>query len=237
MFTYLLEDLAEAYTPEIRSALSIGLGVGIVPMRLAERGVTVDVVEINPAVVKVARDFFDCRPELFRTLELTDARYFLNQTTNQYDTIILDAFLGDSSPVHLMSREAFESMRRLLQPDGTLVINAFVDFRPSRDFFGTSLYRTLRSVFREVRVHSAGAGGNVFFVASDRTPLRPLRAPDFENVHASVRRQAVAAYAGTLEPNPDRGMVLTDDFNPMEARDASNREEIRRHLARGAREL
>ena len=236
MFTYLLQDLAESYTPEIRSALCVGLGVGIVPMRFAEQGVAVDVVEINPAVVTVARDYFDCRPELFRQLELTDARYFLNQTTNRYDTIILDAFLGDSSPVHLMTREAFESMHRLLQPNGTLVINCFVEFRPARDFFGTSLNQTLRSVFRGVRVHSAG-GGNVFFVASDREDLRPLRTPDFDRVHPSVRRQAVAAYGGIVEPNLKRGMILTDDFNPVEARDASNREEIRRHLAHGARAL
>jgi spermidine synthase len=236
MFTYLLQDLAESYTPQIRSALCIGLGVGIVPMRFAEQGVAVDVVEINPAVVKVASDYFHCRPELFRQLELTDARYFLNQTTNQYDTIILDAFLGDSSPVHLMTREAFESMHRLLRPNGTLVINCFVDFRPPRDFFGTSLHQTLRGVFREVRVHSAG-GGNVFFVASDRQDFRPLRTPDFDRVHSSVRRQAVTAYGGMVEPNPKRGMILTDDFNPVEARDAGNREEIRRHLARGARAL
>jgi hypothetical protein len=52
-----------------------------------------------------------------------------------------------------------------------------------------------------------------------------------------VRRQSVAAYAGTVEPNPNRGMILTDDFNPVEARDAANREEIRRHLARSARAL
>jgi hypothetical protein len=64
-----------------------------------------------------------------------------------------------------------------------------------------------------------------------------LRTPDFERVHPAVRRQARAAYAGMVEPNPGRGMVLTDDFNPMEARDAANREEIRRHLARSAREL
>ncbi len=236
MFTYLLEELAEVYTPEIRSALCVGLGVGIVPMRLAARGVAVDVVEINPAVVKVARDYFDCRPDSFRTLALTDARYFFHQTTNRYDTIILDAFLGDSTPVHLMTREAFESMRRLLQPNGTLVINCFVEFRPSRDFFGTSMYQTLRSVFREVRIHASG-GGNVFFVASDREPLRPLRTPDFERVHPAVRRQTMAAYAGTVEPNPNRGIVLTDDFNPVEARDAANREEIRRHLARSARTL
>ncbi len=236
MFTYLLQELAESYTPEIRNVLCIGLGVGIVPMRFAEEGKVVDVVEINPAVVKVARDYFDCRPELFRQLELTDARYFLNQTTNRYDTIILDAFLGDSSPVHLMTREAFESMHRALRPYGTLVINCFVEFRPSRDFFGTSLNQTLRSVFREVRVHSAG-GGNVFFVASDREGLGPLRTPDFDRVHFAVRRQAEGAYAETLEPNPRRGMILRDDFNPVEARDAANREEIRRHLALGARAL
>jgi spermidine synthase len=236
MFTYLLEELAEVYTMEIRSALCIGLGVGIVPMRWAERGVAVDVVDINPAVVEMAKGFFNCRPEMFRELALTDARYYLNQTTNRYDTIILDAFLGDSNPVHLMSREAFESMQRALQPNGTLVINCFVEFRTGRDFFGTSMYRTLRSVFRDVRIHSAG-GGNVFFVASDREILKPLREPDFERIHPAVQRQAQAAYAGRVEPNPNQGMVLTDDFNPVEARDAANREEIRRHLARSAREL
>lgn len=236
MFTYLLEELAEGYTPEIRSALCIGLGIGIVPMRWVERGVAVDVVDINPAVVEMAKGFFHCRPELFRELALTDARYYLNQTTNRYDAIILDAFLGDSNPVHLMSREAFESMRRSLQTNGTLVINCFVEFRPGRDFFGASMYQTLRSVFREVRIHSAG-GGNVFFVASDREDLRPLREPDFERIHPAVRRQAQMAYAGRVEPNPNRGIILTDDFNPVEARDAANREEIRRHLARSAREL
>jgi hypothetical protein len=98
------------------------------------------------------------------------------------------------------------------------------------------MYRTLRSVFRDVRIHSAG-GGNVFFVASDRETLKPLREPDFERIHPAVQRQAQAAYAGRVEPNPNQGMVLTDDFNPVEARDAANREEIRRHLARSAREL
>jgi hypothetical protein len=98
------------------------------------------------------------------------------------------------------------------------------------------MYQTLRSVFREVRVHGV-SGGNVFFVASDRAEFQPLRAPDFERIHPSVRRHAMAAYAARLEPNPRRGIVLTDDFNPVEAWDAANREGIRRHLARTARVL
>jgi spermidine synthase len=229
MFTYLLHELAVVYTPEIRDALCIGLGVGIVPATFVHHGVKVDVVEINPPVVDVARDYFDCPVEELNVV-LGDGRYFLHRSTNRYDTIVLDAFLGDSSPVHLMTREAFEAMRRLLRPEGTLVINCFVDFAPGRDFFGASLYQTLDSVFREVRIHGTG-NGNVFFVASDRTDLRPLREPDFAKVHPSVRRQAVSAYATLLRADPLRGRILTDDFNPVEFYDAANREQIRRQLA------
>ena len=35
------------------------MGVGIVPMQFANEGAKVDAVEINPAVVPVAEEFFD----------------------------------------------------------------------------------------------------------------------------------------------------------------------------------
>ena len=50
MFTYMLHDLARAYTSNLTDVLCIGLGVGIVPMQFAREGIGVDVVEINPAV-------------------------------------------------------------------------------------------------------------------------------------------------------------------------------------------
>ena len=82
----------------------------------------------------MARRYFDCDLEQFR-LFFDDGRHFLNLSTNRFDAIILDAFLGDSSPVHLMTQEAFRSMRDRLQPGGTLVINCFVDFSSGKDFF------------------------------------------------------------------------------------------------------
>src|SRR5207249_2298409 len=128
LFTYMLHDLARAYTRRIDRALCIGLGMGIVPTRLAREGIRVDVVEINPAVAPVAKEYFGCEPERFR-LETADGRDWVNRTTNRYDAILLDAILGDSSPSHLLTREAFDAMRRVLQPGGTLVINSFADFR------------------------------------------------------------------------------------------------------------
>ena len=75
-------------------------------------------------MVPVAVRFFDLEPDKLH-ITIDDGRHFLNRCHKQYDTIVLDAFLGDSSPSHLMTREAFAAMRRVLRPGGTLVINAF----------------------------------------------------------------------------------------------------------------
>ena len=114
-FTYVLAGLARAYTTNIHDVLCIGLGVGIVPMEFARAGARVDVVEINPAVVPVAVRFFDLQTNRLN-LTIDDGRHFLNRCRKQYDVVVLDAFLGDSSPSHLMTREAFASIRRVLRP-------------------------------------------------------------------------------------------------------------------------
>jgi len=236
MFTYMLYGLANAYTPRITNVLCIGLGVGIVPMEFARDGARVDVVEINPAVVPLATKFFDLEPARLNIV-YGDGRHFLNECNRKYDTISLDAFLGDSSPSHLMSREAFASMKRVLNPDGTLVINTFANLERSDDFFAASLSKTLSSVFRSVRIHNGREGGNTMFVASDRADLTPMREFDFARVHAWLVPSVREAFEGLRETDPARGIVLTDDFNPVEFHDARNREGLRRMLAMEVRKL
>jgi len=235
MFTYMLYGLANAYTPGITNVLCIGLGVGIVPMEYVRDGAKVDVVEINPAVVPLATKYFDLEPAKLN-ITYGDGRHFLNECNRKYDTISLDAFLGDSSPSHLMSREAFASMKRVLHPHGTLVINTFADLNRGHDFFAASLSKTLGSVFRSVRIH-AGRGGNTMFVASDRADLAPVREFDFSRVHASTAWSVQEAFAGLRETDPAHGIVLTDDFNPVEFYDAKNREELRKNLVVQVRDL
>ncbi len=229
LFTYMLHGLAHAYASNITDVLCIGLGVGIVPMEFAREGAKVDVVEINPAVVPLGRAYFDLKPEMLN-LTIGDGRYFLNGCRKQYDAVILDAFLGDSSPSHLMTREAFAAMARVLRPGGVLVVNSFGNFDQGRDFFTASLHKTLKAVFPSVRIHS-NRGGNVLFVAALRPGLEFVHTPDLSEVHESVRRLVEAAYTSVMDTNPDHGRVLTDDFNPAEFYDAKNREMIRRNLA------
>jgi spermidine synthase len=234
-FTYALSGLARAYTTNINDVLCIGLGVGIVPMELARQGARVDVVEINPAVVPVAVRFFDLETNRIN-LTLGDGRPFLNRCRKQYDVVVLDAFLGDSSPSHLLTREAFGAIRRVLRPGGTLVINSFGRLEDGRDFFAASLNKTLRTVFRSARMHTSGDGG-MFFAAADRAPLEFVHAPDVANVHPEVLGDTEATYAGIVDPLPDHGQVLTDDYNPAEFYDARNREDLRRRLAKASKEM
>lgn len=229
MFTYMLHGLARAYTEKITDVLCIGLGVGIVPMEFSKEGARVDVVEINPHVVPIAERHFDLKPERLNIF-ICDGRYYLNQCDKQYDAIILDAFLGDSSPSHLMTKEAFESMRRLLRPGGALVINSFGDLEPGRDYFTASLQKTLKTVFKSVKIHTAHTG-NIFFVASDRENLEFINKPDLSNVHPAAQFNVEIAFNTIVEANPSHGRVLTDDFNPVEYYDAENRERMRRWLA------
>jgi predicted membrane-bound spermidine synthase len=236
MFTYTLHHLARAYTPAIQDVLCIGLGVGIVPMEFAREGARVEVVEINPAVVPLAREFFSLEPARLQ-IHYGDGRYFLNQTTQRYDTVILDAFLGDSSPSHLMTREAFGAIRRVLKPRGTLVINSFGNLEPGNDFFTASLYRTLTNAFASVRMHCQSDEGNTFFVASDQRELTILHPPDLSDVHPDCLGPVRAALDGLREPLPGHGRVLTDDYNPVDFYDAANRELNRRRLAMGVRSL
>src|SRR5581483_10505003 len=57
----------------------------------------IDAVEIDPEVIKVARDYFQVKESKNLRLHTMDGRLFLNRTQNQYDIILLDAYFTDAS--------------------------------------------------------------------------------------------------------------------------------------------
>lgn len=234
LFTHMLHGLAKVYTRETKEVLCIGMGVGIVPMVFAEEGTKVDVVEINDKIAGLAQRHFGLQPEKLN-LTIGDGRHYVNAAQKQYDAVILDAFLGDSSPSHLMSQEAFAQMKRVLRPEGVLVINCFGDFAAGKDYFTASLDKTLKSVFASVRIHASG-NGNVFFVATPARQLTQHRALDYDKAHLMMKDEMRYCLEGIETTNPESGIVLTDDFNPVEFHDANNREELRKDLAMSMRE-
>jgi len=113
-----------------KNVLIIGLGGGTLSNVIHELypGAAIENVEIDPAVIKVARDYFEFIETDNVTAKVQDGRIFIKRAAikkEQYDWIILDAFNGDYIPEHLLTKEFFEEVKSVLAPGGIVAANTF----------------------------------------------------------------------------------------------------------------
>ncbi len=124
----LLASLLLTDNPE--RILIIGLGGGTMSNTLHQLypQAYIDNVEIDPAVIKVARSYFSFfENERIKAFD-KDGRIFVkraNLKKHKYDLIILDAYNGDYIPEHLLTAEFLQESKALLTDDGVLAANTF----------------------------------------------------------------------------------------------------------------
>jgi len=236
-YAYYLERLPWGMKPDGRTCLVVGLGAGIVPAWYEARGVRTDVVDINPDVVAAARAHFGFRPS--GQVFLEDARRFLARPGPRYDYVILDVFAGDTTPAHLLTREAVRDLAARVAPGGLVAINLIGSL--GRESFGTaSAVRTLESVFPTVELfptfvpEEAEGFGNVIVVARSGPPLAfdAARVAGFP-VHALARDGVARLGTRFRFPEGAPAIVLTDDYNPVDFRDTWVKERLRASILSG----
>ena len=118
-----------------QSVAIIGLGAGTMAA-YCRPGDVYRFYEINPLVSQFAEKHFsflqDCPARV--SVAIGDARLVLDaEAPRHFDVLAVDAFSGDSVPVHLLTREAFAIYFRHLKPDGVLAIhisNRYLDMAP-----------------------------------------------------------------------------------------------------------
>ena len=116
----------------------VGLGAGAMATYL-QSGQSLTFYEIDPLVAKLAEDpnYFTylskCAPST--QIVLGDARMRLRDAPDgRYGLIVLDAFSGDSIPMHLLTREALALYLRKLAPGGVIafhISNLYFDLAPT----------------------------------------------------------------------------------------------------------
>ena len=113
----------------------IGLGAGSLAV-YADADDTYRFYDINPAMEKIAREQFTYLSDSPGKIEvvLGDARLNLEREPPQgFDVLAVDAFSGDSIPVHLITVEAVGVYLRHMKPTGVIafhVSNRFLDLKP-----------------------------------------------------------------------------------------------------------
>ncbi|HXF81833.1 MAG TPA: fused MFS/spermidine synthase [bacterium] len=220
------------FQPDARRVLFVGLGGGTAPRRYHEDypQLTVDVVELDPAVIEAATRFFGVPRDGRMRLVAADGRLFVAAGGPPYDIIILDAFLIDTIPFHLATREFFADVRSRLAPGGVLASNIIGALEGPRSGFFRAVYKTLGTVFPSVyvfptdwsRYDSAESLRNIIVVAT-QDPPRPraavLRAAGEARRRTGVTIDRFLEAAGDLYAIPvrtDDVPVLTDDYAPVD---------------------
>jgi hypothetical protein len=123
------------HRPGPRNVGIIGLGAGVVAS-YGRAGDTFVFYEISPRVVDVASaEFTFLKDTQAKTgVVLGDGRLSLErEAPRRYDVLGIDAFAGDSIPMHLVTREAMALYVRHLADDGVIVFqatNRYIDLLP-----------------------------------------------------------------------------------------------------------
>jgi predicted membrane-bound spermidine synthase len=217
VFPYLfaLETLGE-FRPAARSALVIGLGAGYLPGALAKQGIAVDLIEIDPAVVRAAREHFGFVSP--GELIVGDARYEVRKITKKYDLIVHDCFTGGEMPWHLFSAEMLHTLHQRLNDGGILALNFFGLAEPGRVDPLTAVAATLDREFPHRLTLAPSPGSDLFdrlFLVSDRAVTLPAGAPA-RNLSIGARNSFERLGSLVTEMPAAHDLIVTDDHNPLE---------------------
>lgn len=146
--------LIRAIRPDFQRSLMIGgAGYSFPKAYLSSYPqATLDVVEIDPAMTKIAREHFRLKDDPRLNIFHEDGRAFLNRADSGiYDTVMMDAF-GSlfSIPFQLTTREAVEHIHRILNDSGVVVFNLGSAIEGPASSFLQAEFRTYREVFPNV---------------------------------------------------------------------------------------
>jgi spermidine synthase len=229
------------FTPDPRRVLMIGMGGGTIAKRYLQDypAVRMDVVEIDPEVIAAAERFFGvplggpARAAAGGRLRAfaQDGRQFVRQTAYRYDQILMDAYLKDTLPFHLATREFFHEVRARLNPGGVFVANVIGALEGPHSRLFRAVYRTLREVFPAVYVFpvdmgaNAGPGDlellrNIVLVGANEV----LSPGEVRERYAAVRARFPVSRIGaavedlhTVPIRTDDVPTLTDNYAPTDA--------------------
>ncbi len=156
------------------SMMQIGGGPCAFPRYLdaTRRDVRALVVERDPVVIDIAREWLGLRPSARLDVRIADGRDALRDVAaGSLDLLVVDAFSGVLVPHHLVTGEFVDTARAALRPGGLHVVN-MIDIPPLG--YAAAAVATLRERYASVVVLTdretaeRRSSGNLVLVASDR---------------------------------------------------------------------
>jgi len=120
----------------VSRVLVVGMGSGTMGMATRRRypDAWIDLVDIDPVVVDFASRYMGFQPDSRMIPHVIDGLLFVDQITQPYDVIFLDAFNGIDPPPALITSSFFASIRKAVADGGVVAVNlVYRDVSPQYD--------------------------------------------------------------------------------------------------------
>jgi spermidine synthase len=216
--------LALTFHDAPQRALFIGLGGGSAPRRFQRDypALQIDVAELDPEVVNVAKRYFMFEESDRLRVQAVDGRIFLQKTPHRYDIVVLDAYYADAIPFHLATREFLQELKAKLTPTGIVVSNVIGNVRGADSKLFRSILKTFKMEFAQTYVFPVEEVSNIILIATqgkDRLGKQEVlrRARQLEDERKVQFPLERYAHTYVLETIPlDDVPVLTDDYAPVD---------------------
>jgi len=218
IFDYTQMMLAGLYlNPKPAKLLIIGEGGGTIPTALQEMlpDTQIDLVELDSAVDRVAKQYFEFKPGPKMRVTIEDGRVFVKRAIPQkpnYDIIMLDAFDADYIPEHMLTREFLQEVKSILAPNGVIVANTFSN---------SALYDYESVTYRDVfgAFYNLKLGNRIIVGRANGIPSMDIVRGNAQMLEARLQERGSGSefllrlFDTGMDWNPT-ARVLTDQYSP-----------------------
>lgn len=220
IFDYTQMMLASLYLqPHPKRLLLIGEGGGTIPTVLQQLlpDTQIDLVEIDNAVDRIAKTYFDFKPGPKTKITISDGRVFVKRVAAQkpaYDIVMLDAFDADYIPEHMLTKEFLEEVKADMAPDGVIIANTFSD--SALYDHESATYRTVFGPFFNLKLANRIILGRANGIKPDdlETAKKNAAALDAELKKRGTGADFLIPLFSTKVDWDTNSRILTDQYSP-----------------------
>lgn len=202
---------------DVDKALFIGGGGFVAPQEFAEMGVEVDAVELDPAVIRTAKKYFNLSESENLEIHTGDGREFLEKTDEEFDVIYMDAYRKSRVPFHLTTQEFMELTHSKTDEDGIVMSNLISTSSGPGSQFAKAQYRTMDSVFNSTYFFpttETNLAQNIELIASKQPEL--TKEELLERAESYERKNLTDKVRNLQQIDAEDATLLTDDYAPVD---------------------
>jgi spermidine synthase len=202
---------------DIEKVLFIGGGGFSGPKQFAEENITVHAVELDPGVIKAAKEYFNVSESEHLKIYNQDGRDFLQESNHTYDVVYMDAYRKSKVPFHLTTKEFMELTYRKTDENGVIFSNTISTSSGPGSDFSRSQYKTIGEVYPSTYyfpTSNTRLAQNIEIIGSKNSKLSKQ---ELKERNRNYTDMDLSNEIERLEDPDTEGLtVLTDDYAPVD---------------------